>query len=80
MTRVCFVVKVSGEFCATGYQGVLQELAAMPEVESIEQVEGISNVLVEVGTPVDMRVLADKILAKKGIKGLRILNIEPTEL
>jgi hypothetical protein len=77
VAKVCFVVKVSGEFCTDGYHSVLQELAAMPEIETVEQIEGIGNLLIRVRAPADMRAVADKILAKKGIKGLRILDTDP---
>ena len=79
-TKACFMVKVSGECYTNGCQDILRELAAMPEVKSVERVEGIGSLLVKVETPISMRVVADKILAKKGVKGLRILNIEPTKL
>ncbi len=74
------MINVAEKFCPNGYQDVLRDLATIPEVKSAERIDGICDLLVKVETPVGMSSVADKILPKKWVESLRILEIEPVEL
>ena len=79
MTTTCLIVNVSEEFYTTSYKNELAEFMSMPEIKSVDRIEGTNNLLVEVEASVNLRPVADKILAKRGVKGLRILSSESTK-
>ncbi len=79
-TKAYFMVNVAEKFCPNGYQNVLRDLVTVPEVESIERVDGICDLMVKVETPISVGVVADKILAKAWVQRLRVLKVEPAEL
>ena len=80
VTKAYFMVNVAKKFCPNGYQNVLRDLVTVPEVESIERVDGICDLMVKVETPISVGVVADKILAKTWVQRLRVLKVEPAEL
>ena len=78
-TKAYLLITVAREFCQCQdeYQDVLKELEVMPEVESIEPVNGVCDFLVQVEAPVRVIFVADKILAKKWVERLCILRVQP---
>jgi len=76
-TKAYFMIDVAEKFCPNGYQDILKDLVAIPEVETIERIDGICDLMVKVETPVEAKLVADKILAKQWGKSLRVLNVEP---
>ena len=76
-TRAYFMINVAEEFSKNGYQGILKDLEAIPEVESVERVTGASDLLVKVEAPIRMIFVANKILAKEWVKRLHVLHVEP---
>ncbi len=79
-TKAYLMVNLEKRFSDDGYYlNVVRELAAMPEVESVETVSGICDLLLKVDAPIRVVFTANKILAKEWVKGLRILRIEPLE-
>lgn len=77
-TKAYLMVNLDKRFNHDGYylDGV-KELAAMPEVESVEPVSGVCDLLVKVDAPIRVVFVANKILAKEWVKNLKILRIEP---
>lgn len=79
-TKAYLMVNLEKRFSDDGYYlNVVRELAAMPEVESVETVSGICDLLLKVDAPIRVVFTANKILAKEWVKGLRILRIEPIQ-
>jgi len=77
-TKAYLMVNLRERFSDNGhYLNVLRDLAAMPEVESVEPVSGVCDLLVKVEAPVRVVFVANKILAKEWAKGLKILRLEP---
>ncbi len=72
--KAYFMINVAEQF---GYQEVLKDLIPIPEVESIERIDGMCDLLVKVGVPVAVDFVADEILLKKWVKSLRVLKVEP---
>ena len=80
VTKAYCMINVDERFCPNGYQDILRDLVTIPELESIERVEGIYDLLVKVKTPVGARPVADEMGVKTWVKSLRFLKIEPAEL
>lgn len=79
-TKAYLMINMEKRFSDDGYYlDALRELAAIPEVESVEPVSGICDLMVKVNAPVRAIFVADKIRPKEWVKSLRILRIEPTE-
>ena len=79
-TKAYLMVNLEKRFSDDGYYlNAVRELATIPEVESIETVSGVCDLLVKVDAPIRVVFVANKILAKEWVKGLRILRIEPLE-
>ena len=78
-TKAYFLISVAKEFCQyqDDYQEVVEDLKAIPEVKSIEPVSGPCDLLVQVEAPIRVIFVADKILAKKWVKRLHILRVQP---
>ncbi|MFC1937665.1 hypothetical protein ACFLWY_03825 [Chloroflexota bacterium] len=76
-TKAYLMVNLDKRFSHDGYylDGV-RELAAMPDVESVEPVSGICDLLVKVDAPPRAVSVASRILAKKWVKDLKILAVE----
>lgn len=80
-TKAYLMVNLEKRFSDDGYYlDAVRDLAAMPEVESVESVSGICDLLVKVDAPIRVLFVANKVQAKEWVKGLKILRIEPTEL
>jgi len=79
-TKAYFMINVAEKFCPNGYQDVLRDLVTIPEVQSIERVDGICDLMVKVEAPIRVGFVADKILAKEWVKRLYALQVEPAEL
>jgi hypothetical protein len=75
-TKAYFLINVAEKFSRDGYQGILKDLEAIPEVESVERVTGASDLLVKVEAPIRMIFVANKILAKEWVKRLHVLHVE----
>ena len=73
------MVKVVDEFAYDGYQKVIADLMALPEVKAIEPVRGWCNLLVQVETPTRAIKVAHKIMLLKWVKHLEILTAEPVQ-
>jgi len=77
-TKVYLMVNLEKRFCEDGYYlNAVKELVAMPEVESVEPVSGVCDLLLKVDAPIRAVFVANKILAKKYVKRLQILRVEP---
>ena len=80
-TKAYLMVNLEKRFSDDGYYlNAVRELAAIPEVESVEPVSGICDLLVKVDAPIRVVFVANKVLAKEWVKRLQILRIEPNEL
>lgn len=79
--NVYLMIKVTKTDGGNGYREVVSELEAMPEVTAVQPVSGEYDLVVEaaIDIPTRVRVLADKIEAKKSIEGVVILKVEPAE-
>lgn len=78
-TRAYFMIDVAEKFSRNGYQNILRDLEAIPEVESVERVTGASDLLVKVEAPIRMIFVANKILAKEWVERLHVLHVEPIQ-
>ena len=78
-TKAYFLIRVEEESCQDGYQQVMEDLAAIPEVKTIESVSGRCNLLVQVEAPVRVIFVAHKIMAKEWLKHLNVLTVEPAQ-
>lgn len=79
-TKAYLMINMEKRFSDDGYYSdALRELAAIPEVESVEPVSGICDLMVKVNAPIRVIFVADKIRTKEWVKSLRILRVEPTE-
>lgn len=79
-TKAYLLVNLDKRHSDDGYYlDAARELSTIPEVESVESVSGICDLLVKVDAPIKVIFVANKILAKEWVKGLRILRVEPTE-
>ncbi len=77
-TKAYFMIKMKERFCDDSYYlDAVRDLVTMPEVESVEPVSGVCDLLVKVNAPIRAVFVANKILAKEWVKGLKILRIEP---
>ena len=76
-TQGYFMITVEEEFYRNHYQGVVRDLKAVPEVDSIERISGTYNLLVKVTAPMRVIFVANKILPYKWVKNFAILKVEP---
>ena len=78
-TKAYLMVTVAEGWFQNGYQEMLRDSKAIPEVTSIERVSGTSDLVVQVEVPLSNQVVfaANKLLAKKWVKGLHVLIVEP---
>jgi len=80
-TKAYFMIRVAEEFSHEGYQKVIEDLQALPEVKAIEPVRGSScDLLVQVEAPVRVKMTAHKIMAMKWLERLNVLTVEPVEV
>ena len=79
MAKAYLMINVTEEGVRNGYRDVVSDLKAIPEVMSIERVSGTCDLIVKVEVPVSNWVVfaANKVLAKKWVKHLHALNVEP---
>lgn len=79
-TKAYLMIDMEKKYCNDGYYpNVLKELAAMPEVETVEPVSGICDLFVKVDAPIRVVFVANKIRAREWVKNIRILRVEPLE-
>ena len=80
-TKAYFMVKTDRAAGGDGYAETIRELEAMPEVESVEPVSGEYDLVViaTVDAPIRVVLVANKIQAKKWVKSLHVLNVEPAQ-
>jgi len=79
-TKRYLMINIAQEPCKNGYHDVLRDLITMPEVQSIEQLDGVFDLIVQVECPATVRyAAADDLLAKGWVKRLQVLQIEPAE-
>ena len=78
--RYLMMIHVTEEAGKNGYQDVLRDLITIPWVQSIEQLDGIFDLMVQVECPDIVGYgAADPLLAKAWVKNLRVLRVEPAE-
>ena len=75
------MIKVGKIDGGNGQVDAMRELEAMPEVAIVEPVSGEYDLILEatVDVPTRVRVIANEIQAKKWVKSVHILNVEPAE-
>ena len=79
-TRAYFMIDMEKKFSDDNYYlEAIRELETMPEVEAVKPVSGVCDLLVEVNAPIRVILVANKIQAKKWVKSLHVLKVEPTE-
>ena len=79
-TKAYFMINMAKRFSDDSYYlDVIRELEAMPEVEAVKPVSGVCDLLVQVNAPIRVVLVANKIQAKKWVKSLHILKVEPAQ-
>jgi len=79
-TKRLVMINVAQEACKNGYEDVLRDLITIPEVQSIERLDGIFDLMVQVECPATVGyAAADDLLAKGWVKRLQVLQVEPAE-
>jgi hypothetical protein len=79
-TKRYLMINIAQEACKNGYQDVLRDLITIPEVQSIEQLDGIFDLIVQVECPATVGyAAAEDLLAKGWVKRLQVLQVEPNE-
>jgi hypothetical protein len=79
-TKRYLMINIAQEACKNGYQDVLRDLITIPEVQSIEQLDGIFDLIVQVECPATVGyAAAEDLLAKGWVKRLQVLRVEPNE-
>jgi len=64
-TKRYLMINVAQETCRNGYEDVLRDLITIPEVQSIERLDGIFDLMVQVECPATVGyAAADDVLAK----------------
>ena len=80
-TKRYLMINIAQEACKNGYQDVLRDVITIPEVQSIEQLDGIFDLIVQVEcTDKVGYAAAEDLLAKGWVKRLQVLQVEPAEL
>lgn len=80
-TKAYFLINVAKQVVQRDdyYIKAINELEAIPEVESVEPVSGIYDLMVKVDVPIRAIFVADKILEKEWVRRLHVLRIEAVE-
>jgi hypothetical protein len=79
-TKRYLMINIAQEACKNGYQDVLRDVITIPEVQSIEQLDGIFDLVVQVECPDTVGyAAAEDLLAKGWVKRLQVLQVEPAE-
>ena len=79
-TKAYFMVSIAEKFGEDGFQNILRDLEAIPEVKTVERVKGACDLLIKVEAPPSMMIsLANKLLAKDWVKRLHVLHIVPIQ-
>jgi hypothetical protein len=74
------MINMTQKACRNGYQNVLRDLITIPEVQSIEQLDGVFDLMVQVECPASVGyAAAEDLLAKEWVKHLQVLQIERAE-
>ena len=78
--KAYFMINMEKKFSHDNhYLDAVRELEAMPEVVAVKPVSGVCDLLVTVDAPIRVILVANKIQAKKWVKSLHVLKVEPTE-
>jgi len=77
--KAYFMVTVADKYLKDGYKTIMADLNAVPEVKSAERVSGTSDLMMQVEIPLSSWTVfaADKLLAKKWVKRLQVISVEP---
>ena len=79
-TKRYLMINIAQEACKNGYQDVLRDVITIPEVQSIEQLDGIFDLIVQVECPNTVGyAAAEDLLAKGWVKRLQVLQVESAE-
>jgi hypothetical protein len=79
-TKRYLMINIAQEACKNGYQDVLRDVITIPEVQSIEQLDGIFDLIVQVECPDTVGyAAAEDLLAKGWVRRLQVLQVEPAE-
>jgi len=79
-TKRYLMINIAQDPCKNGYHDVLRDLITIPEVQSIEQLDGVFDLIVQVECPATVGyAAADDLLAKGWVKRLQVLQVEPAE-
>jgi len=78
-TKAYFMIKVAKKVSRNGFQNILKDLESIPEVQSVERVNGAYDLLVKVEAPIRMIFVANKLMAKEWVKRLYVLKVEPIQ-
>jgi len=78
--RYYIMVNLTKEAYKDGYQEVLRDLIDIPWVQSIELLDGIFDLMVQAESPAIVGyTAADHLPAKRWVKNLQVLQVEPAE-
>jgi len=79
-TKAYFMINMKKRFSDDSYYlDAIRELEAVPEVEEVKPVSGVCDLLVKVDAPIRVVLVANKIQAKKWVKSLHVLKVEPAQ-
>jgi len=79
-TKRYLMINLAQEPYKNGYADVLRDLITIPEVQSIEQLDGVFDLMVQVECPGSVGyAAADELLAKGWVKRLQVLQVEAPE-
>jgi hypothetical protein len=77
-TKHYLMINAAEEAYKNGCEDVLRTLLTIPEVQSIERLDGIFDFMVECPATVGFAA-ADDLLAKWWVRSLQVLQVEPAE-
>ncbi len=77
--KAYFLVTMERDFCTcqSEFDGIKKDLEDIPEVRTVESVDGPCDLLLQIEAPLRAILVADKILPKKWVKRLLIMKVEP---
>jgi len=73
--KAYFQVNIAEDMTRSELLSAINELAAMPSVESVDPLIGQPFLMVMVDAPITVQALANKIAAKDWIKGIKVLRL-----
>ncbi|MBE9502403.1 MAG: Lrp/AsnC ligand binding domain-containing protein [Chloroflexi bacterium] len=79
-TKAYFMINMDKTLSEDGYYvDAIRELEAIPEIESVEAVSGTYDLVAKVDAPIRVVLVASKVLEKKWVRRLHVLQAEPVE-